>query len=204
MDDLFASTAKFDKVILEDSDVSFLVKFPFDMSDDKIFAKLHRETIWRHDEIVVWGKRHLQPRLTAWYGDPGRSYTYSGTVMFPLPWTNLLLSIRQKLEEIVEAKFNSVLLNLYRDNNDRMGFHSDNEPSLGQEPTIASLSYGATRTLLFKHKTRKDLPIKSLKLISGSMLLMKGQTQRHWNHGINKEAAICGPRVNLTFRNILK
>jgi alkylated DNA repair dioxygenase AlkB len=84
-----------------------------------------------------------------------------------------------------------------------MGFHSDNEPSLGSHPTIASLSYGATRTLIFKHKRRKDIPIKTLKLTTGSLLLMKGTTQRNWNHGINKEASPCGPRINLTFRNIV-
>lgn len=124
--------------------------------------------------------------------------------MHPMPWTDLLLSLQRELEELTDAKFNSVLLNLYRDQNDRMGFHSDNEPSLGDEPTIASLSYGATRTLIFKHKRRKDLDIRSLKLSSGSLLLMKGVTQRNWNHGINKESMPCGPRVNLTFRNILK
>lgn len=204
MDDLFASNSKFDAVPMEDADVTFLVKFPFPMDEIAVFRKLYQETVWRHEEVLVWGKRHLQPRLTAWYGDPGRSYTYSGTVMFPLPWTNLLLSLRQSLENLIDIKFNSVLLNLYRDNNDRMGFHSDNEPSLGPDPTIASLSYGATRTLLFKHKHKKDLPQKSIKLTSGSVLLMRGSTQRNWNHGINRETQKCGPRINLTFRNILK
>lgn len=189
---------------MEEADVSFLTRFPFPMSDSGIFQKLHGDTTWLHEDVVVWGKRHKQPRLTAWYGDPGRSYTYSSTVMYPLPWTDLLLSLKRELELLVDARFNSVLLNLYRDENDRMGFHSDNEPSLGPEPTIASLSYGATRTLLFKHKRRKDLPKRALKLTSGSMLLMKGATQQNWNHGINKESAPCGPRINLTFRNIMK
>ena len=204
MNDLFSSDAKFTSVPLEDADVEFLVCFPFPMSDEDLFKKLRHDTPWLHEEIVVWGKKHLQPRLTAWYGDPGRSYTYSGTVMHPLPWTDLLLSLKRELELLTEARFNSVLLNLYRNQNDRMGFHSDNEPSLGPDPTIASLSYGATRTLIFKHKRRKDLPTRNLKLTSGSLLLMKGATQRNWNHGINKEAAPCGPRINLTFRNIMK
>ena len=204
MDDLFASDLKFSAIKMLDADVSFLIKFPFPMADVDIFNKLHRETIWRHEEVVVWGKRHLQPRLTAWYGDPGRSYTYSGAVMHPLPWTNLLLALRKTLEDLVEVKFNSVLLNLYRDQNDRMGFHSDNETSLGPDPTIASLSFGATRTLIFKHKSNRDLPTTSVKLTSGSILLMKGQTQRNWSHGINKESQRCGPRINLTFRNIFK
>jgi alkylated DNA repair dioxygenase AlkB len=204
MDDLFASRDTFDRILLADADVSFMVRFPFAMSDVDLFRKLNEETRWRHEEVVVWGKRHLQPRLTAWYGDPGRSYTYSGTVMFPLPWTNLLLSLRREVERVTGTGFNSVLLNLYRDENDRMGFHSDNEPSLGQEPTIASLSYGATRTLIFKHKRDKSLEPKKVSLTSGSLLLMKGATQRNWAHGINKEVRRCGPRINLTFRNIMK
>lgn len=204
MDDLFASDVRFSQIEMEDADVSFLVKFPFAMSDRDVFEKLNRETVWQHERVVVWGKSHLQPRLTAWYGDPGRSYTYSGTVMHPMPWTNLLLAIRRELETLIEERFNSVLLNMYRDQNDRMGFHSDNEPSLGTDPTIASLSFGATRTLQFKHKRRKELPTKPVKLTSGSLLLMKGSTQRNWNHGVNKEAAVCGPRINLTFRNIIK
>lgn len=202
--DLFSSEVRFTSVPMTEADVSFLVRFPFPMTDEAVFSKLHRDTPWVQEPVVVWGKRHLQPRLTAWYGDPGRSYTYSGTVMHPLPWTDLLLSLKRELEELVDEPFNSVLLNLYRNQNDRMGFHSDNEPSLGPDPTIASLSYGATRTLIFKHKRRKDIPLKSLKLTSGSLLLMKGATQQNWNHGINKEQRPCGPRVNLTFRNIIK
>lgn len=201
--DLFSSELNFSPVPIEDADVSFLVRFPFPSSDIDIFTKLYKETPWQHEEVLVWGKRHFQPRLTAWYGDPGKSYNYSGTVMTPLPWTNLLSSLKRQLEEIIDEKFNSVLLNLYRNQNDRMGFHSDNEPSLGAHPTIASLSYGATRTLIFKHKRKKELATKALKLTSGSLLLMRGETQKNWNHGINKEATICGPRVNLTFRNII-
>lgn len=204
MHDLFSSDIRFTPVPLEDAHVSFLVRFPFPMTDEDIFKKLLRDTPWVHEKVLVWGKRHLQPRLTAWFGDPGRSYTYSGTVMYPMPWTDLLLALKRELEELVDEQFNSVLLNLYRNQNDRMGFHSDNEPSLGPDPTIASLSYGATRTLIFKHKSRKDLPTKPLKLTSGSLLLMKGATQRNWNHGINKESLPIGPRINLTFRNIIK
>lgn len=204
MADLFSSDISFSRITMPDADVQYLQRLPMPQSDENIFEQLFRETKWLHEKVMVWGKEHYQPRLTAWYGDPGRSYTYSGTVMFPLPWTNLLLSLRRELEELTDARFNSVLLNLYRDHNDRMGFHSDNEPSLGQEPTIASLSYGATRTLIFKHKKRQDLERKRVPLVSGSVLLMKGGTQRNWVHGIDKESRPCGPRINLTFRNILK
>jgi alkylated DNA repair dioxygenase AlkB len=204
MEDLFASDLWMRPLQVPDADISFLVRFPFPMSDRDIFQHLYEETVWVHEEVTVYGKRHFQPRLTAWYGDPGKSYTYSGTVMHPLPWTNFLLTLKRELETFTEARFNSVLLNLYRDQNDRMGFHSDNEPSLGPEPTIASLSYGATRTLIFKHKRRTDLSLHRVNLTSGSLLLMKGSTQQNWNHGINKEAQVCGPRINLTFRNIIK
>lgn len=204
MRDLFSSEARFEKIPMDDADVSFMTQFPFPMSDNDIFNKILNDTVWLHEEVVVWGKSYLQPRLTAWYGDPGKSYTYSGTVMFPLPWTSLLLAIKRELESLADVQFNSVLLNLYRNQNDRMGFHSDNEPSLGREPTIASLSYGETRTLIFKHKTKPGLAPKNIKLTSGFLLLMKGTTQRNWKHGINKETRACGPRINLTFRNILK
>lgn len=202
MGDLFASDIRFTPIAMEDADVSFMTHMPMDMPDREVFRLLHQETVWRHEHVVVWGKRHLQPRLTAWYGDPGRSYSYSGTEMHALPWTNLLLQLKQRVEEFSGAEFNSVLLNLYRDHRDRMGFHSDNERELGPEPTIASLSYGETRTLLFKHKRKKELPPKSVALTSGSLLLMKGATQQNWNHGINSESAPCGPRINLTFRRI--
>lgn len=202
MVDLFSSDLRFTRVPMEDADVSFMTHMPLGVSDEEIFQRLHAETVWRHERVLVWGKWHLQPRLTAWYGDPGKSYTYSGTEMHSLPWTNLLLDLKRRVEEIVEADFNSVLLNLYRDQHDRMGFHSDNERSLGPDPIIASLSYGETRTLLFKHKRRKELPLKSLALTSGSLLLMKGRTQENWNHGINSESQRCGPRINLTFRRI--
>ena len=204
MADLFASDVRFSPIKMQDADVSFLQRLPMPDSDENIFERLHHETVWLHEQVVVWGKRHFQPRLTAWYGDPGKSYTYSGTVMRPMPWTNLLLSLRHELQALTDARFNSVLLNLYRDQNDRMGFHSDNEPSLGLEPTIASLSYGATRTLIFKHKKLKTLERKKVPLTSGSLLLMRGPTQRNWDHGIDRESEPCGPRINLTFRNILK
>jgi alkylated DNA repair dioxygenase AlkB len=113
-----------------------------------------------------------------------------------------LLDIKSPVEAIAGDKFNSVLLNYYRDHRDSMGMHSDDERELGKLPLIASLSLGGERTFILKHKTRKDLKPVRLKLASGSLLLMKGETQRHWKHGIEKETRPCGPRVNLTFRRI--
>ncbi len=161
------------------------------------------QTPWRSEEITLFGKRYLQPRLTAWYGDSGCGYRYSGLAMEPLPWTGPLLQIKQKLESLCESRFNSVLLNYYRDQNDSMGMHSDDERELGPEPVIASLSLGATRTLAFRHKHRRDVGVLKLSLQDGSVLLMRGRTQACWKHGIAKERQPCGPRVNLTFRQVL-
>jgi alkylated DNA repair dioxygenase AlkB len=167
---------------------------------------LHRfveQTPWRQDNIVLWGRSIAQPRLTAWYGDPGRSYTYSGLTLQPLPWTDDLQSLRMMAGRIADASFNSVLLNYYRDHNDSVGFHSDDEPELGATPTIGSISLGETRTLTFKPKRNKDWQPVRIALESGSLLVMKGDTQRNWRHAIAKESRPCGPRVNLTFRRIL-
>lgn len=204
MDDLFSSQTRLDRIIVEEADVSFLKKLPFSASDSAVFEKLSIDTKWLHERVFVYGKWHFQPRLTQWYGDPGKSYSYSGASMNPLPWTNLLLALKREVENLVSHRFNSVLLNLYRDQNDRMGFHSDNEPALGHHPVIASLSYGATRTLILKHKRRKDLQRRLIPLSSGSLLLMRGETQKNWNHGIDKERLPCGPRINLTFRDIVE
>jgi alkylated DNA repair dioxygenase AlkB len=141
--------------------------------------------------------------LIAWYGDRGSTYTYSGITLTPLCWTELLLDIKRRVEVVAQASFNSVLLNYYRDNRDSMGFHSDDEPELGDRPAIASLSLGEERTLILKHKLNKLFKPMRLRLASGSLLLMKGQTQTCWKHGIAKETRRCGPRVNLTFRRIV-
>ena len=158
------------------------------------------DTTWRQEEIIVYGKPHLQPRLSAWYGD--LAYSYSGIRLEPLPWTPTLLDIKLRVEALVKQQFNSVLLNYYRDQNDSMGMHSDDERELGPEPAIASLSLGEERTFLLRHKSRKDLKTVKLALPAGSLLLMQGQTQQYWRHGINKERQACAPRINLTFRSI--
>ena len=170
---------------------------------DTILQQLISEVPWRQHRILVWGKVHLQPRLVAWYGDPDTEYTYSGITLEPLPWTDLLLDIRKRVETVTGASFNSVLLNFYRDNRDSMGFHSDDEPELGERPVIASLSFGEERTFVLKHKVNKLAKPVRLRLESGSLLLMKGETQRYWKHGIAKEMRSCGPRINLTFRSIV-
>jgi alkylated DNA repair dioxygenase AlkB len=133
----------------------------------------------------------------------GKDYTYSGIHLDALSWTPLLLDIKNRVELVAHANFNSVLLNYYRDHRDSMGLHSDDEQELGKRPIIASVSLGQERTFIMKHKGDKALKPVRLKLTSGSLLLMKGETQRCWKHGIDKETRPCGPRVNLTFRRII-
>lgn len=187
---------------MPDADVSILRGLDLFDAPDRVFHRLQKETVWRQQEMKIYGKAVLQPRLTAWYGDPDRTYIYSGIRNVPLPWTNLLLSLKRAVENVCEYKFNSVLLNYYRSGNDSMGFHSDNERELGPQPVIASLSLGEPRVFVFKHTKRSDLDTVRVPLQSGTLLLMKGDTQKNWKHAINKERPATGGRINLTFRHI--
>ncbi|MEP5568743.1 MAG: alpha-ketoglutarate-dependent dioxygenase AlkB [Halioglobus sp.] len=166
----------------------------------QIFTHLQDETPWSQETIKLYGKTHLQPRLIAWYGDPNAVYAYSGKQYQPLAWTPLLNDLKVRMESICNASFNSVLLNFYRDGADSMGLHADDEPELGPEPCIASLSLGEERTIYFKHKKRKELKSHNVVLPNASVLRMQGETQQHWKHGIRKVTRRCGPRINLTFR----
>jgi alkylated DNA repair dioxygenase AlkB len=161
--------------------------------------RLVGETGWRAEKIRLWGKEYPQPRLTAWHGD--KRYTYSGLTLDPAPWTPLLAALRGAVAQAAGAPFNSVLLNLYRDGADSMGMHSDDEAELGLNPVIASLSLGATRTFVLKHK--RDRETLKLELHDGSLLVMAGATQHHWQHGIPKQPSVKQPRLNLTFRFIV-
>ncbi|WP_229412592.1 alpha-ketoglutarate-dependent dioxygenase AlkB [Massilia sp. Root335] len=183
---------------IEDGELSMLPQLPMPIGNAEILARLLDETPWRADTVVVYGKRYLQPRLTAWYGEA--SYTYSGLTLQPLPLTPLLAQLRAAVERVTGQRYNSVLLNYYRDGADSMGMHSDDEPELGPRPVIASLSYGATRTFILRHR-RNQRTVK-LDLTDGSLVLMAGTLQAHWRHGINKTAKLVGPRLNLTFRYV--
>ena len=160
------------------------------------------ETAWRHEQIVLFGKRIWQPRLVAAHGDAGVAYRYSGLTLPVHGWTPLLSGIKQAVEDVAGCPFNSVLLNFYRDQQDSMGWHSDDESELGLDPVIASISFGATRKFKLKHKTRRDLPTLALDLADGSLLLMEGRTQTFWKHAVEKSRAVTGPRINLTFRQL--
>lgn len=194
--DLFSTGMDLMTIPIEDGELSMLPQLPMPIDNAEILARLVAETPWRADTVVVYGKRHLQPRLTAWYGEAG--YTYSGLTLHPLPLTPLLAQLRAAVERATGRRYNSVLLNYYRDGADSMGMHSDDEPELGPEPVIASVSYGATRTFTLRHKRSKRTV--KLDLTDGCLLLMAGALQAHWQHGINKTGKLVGPRLNLTFR----
>lgn len=192
------------RIPMEDADVSYAETLPLSETPEELLQYLIDQIPWRNESITLWGKKYQQPRLIAWYGDPGASYTYSGLTLNPLPWNEGLNSVKRSVEGFCGFEFNGVLANYYRDHKDSMGFHSDDEPELGTQPVIASVSLGEQRTLVMRHKKRKELSEVKLTLTSGSVLLMKGTTQRYWVHGIPKESLACGPRINLTFRRILK
>lgn len=196
------AASQFRRLSVPDADISYAERISLPLPQQTLFDRFIAEIEWRRETISMWGKSYLQPRLIAWYGDPGATYTYSGLQLEPLPWTPLLADVKTTVERLVDAAFNSVLLNYYRDHRDSMGLHSDDEAELGPRPTIASLSLGAERTLILKHRGDRTRRTVRLHLAGGSLLVMRGDTQRNWKHGINKETQPCGPRVNLTFRRI--
>ena len=167
-----------------------------------LFDRLRRETAWVQGELECYGRRIPVPRLTAWYGDPGATYTYSSIVNEPNPWTRTLTEIKLRLETATSALFNSVLLNLYRSGNDGVSWHQDNEMELGEEPVIASLSLGATRTFQLRHRKDKSIRRIDVPLKNASLLLMRGSSQNDWIHQIPKSAKPVEERINLTFRLI--
>jgi alkylated DNA repair dioxygenase AlkB len=155
---------------------------------------------WQQHRVFVYGKWHLTPRLTAWQSESGKAYGYSGLKHPSVPMCAAVLSIKQEIEQLTGANFNSVLLNWYRSGADAMGFHADNEPELGTNPTIASLSLGATRKFVLKHNHSHHK--ETYNLNNGSLLVMRGATQHHWTHALPRSAKVHEGRINLTFRHI--
>jgi alkylated DNA repair dioxygenase AlkB len=197
--DLFTSSTILTPIPVPDGELSFLAQLALSLPNGEVLARLIAETAWRSELITVWGKQYRQPRLTAWHGEA--AYAYSGLQLEPLPFTPLQQEIRAAVEAASGRRFNSVLLNYYRDGRDSMGMHSDNEPELGPEPAIASVSLGAERTFVLQHTATRERV--RIALTDGSLLLMAGSLQHHWSHGINKTARPIGSRVNLTFRLIV-
>lgn len=168
---------------------------------DMLFTQLTKTLHWQQDSMAIAGKQVLIPRLQAWYGDAGSQYSYSSIALEPLPWTAELLTIKNTLEAITQQPFNSVLANYYRDGNDSVAWHQDNEPELGHNPVIASLSLGETRQFQLRH-LNGNYPTVKLNLPHNALLLMSGSTQQYWLHQIPKTKKVVGPRINLTFRFI--
>lgn len=169
---------------------------------DALLHQLRDETPWRQDRIHMHGRTLPVPRLQAWYGSADARYGYSGILLDPLPLTSTLTALQQEVEQHCQQRFNSVLLNYYRDGNDSVSWHSDDEKELGPDPIIASLSLGGTRRFELRHRFRKELRKLVLDLSHGSLLLMGSGVQRNWLHQIPKQSAQQTPRLNLTFRLI--
>lgn len=171
-----------------------------ELQANNFLTTLVDETPWQHDEITIFGKKILQPRLTAFYGNENTTYSYSNTTMLANKWTPDLIALKNKIEELTELQFNSALLNLYRNESDSNGWHADNEKELGPNPIIASLSLGEERIFHIKHNTKNE-KIK-LNLANGSLLLMKEGSQIHYKHQLPKTKTSKKIRLNITFRTI--
>jgi alkylated DNA repair dioxygenase AlkB len=185
----------------KDGTVNYYGKIMTLTEANRYFGLSLQNILWENDEIVIFGKHIVTKRKVAWYGDSNCLYTYSNTTKQALAWTKELSHLKQIVEELAGTKFNSCLLNLYHNGNEGMGWHSDDEDSLGKNNTIASLSFGAERKFLFKHKQTKQTV--SVVLEHGSLLVMKDATQTNWLHSLSKSNNIIRPRINLTFRTIL-
>lgn len=161
------------------------------------FCNIH----WKQDHIKLYGKQIPLPRLTSWYGDPGKSYEYSGIRAEPNPWNSGLLHLKSRIDDCAQHSFNCVLLNWYRDGQDSLSWHADDEKELGINPTIASANFGATRDFLVRknddHSQKLSIPLKH-----GTLLLMEGEMQHFWQHSIPKRPKVTENRFNLTFRTI--
>lgn len=167
---------------------------------DSYLVRLLENIAWRNDETILFGKRIITRRKVAWYGERNFEYTYSNTTKYALPWTNELQQLKASVERISGETYNSCLLNLYHNGEEGMGWHSDGEPDLKKNGAIASLSFGADRRFVFKHKTTGEKVETYLE--HGSLLVMKGTTQSFWLHCLPPARRIREPRVNLTFRTI--
>lgn len=186
---------------LADADLAFDPRWLDETSADRLLEALRDGIAWENHRVVLFGREHASPRLSCWIGDPGTAYRYSGTLFEPRPWPPLLLPVRERLCAELGTAFNSVLANRYRNGQDCMGWHSDAEPELGTEPVIASLSLGATRRFVLKHRRDPQLR-QAIELSHGSLLVMAGATQRHYRHALPRTARAVGERINLTFRRI--
>lgn len=193
---------EFEKIALRNGEVWVMRNFIKYEDSLRYLDILSGSINWRQEEIKLYGKVYTVPRKTAWYGYPGLNYTYSGIKCNPEPWTPELMEIKKDIESFHPGQdFNSVLLNMYRDGNDKVSWHSDDEKELGKNPTIASVSLGASRRFDLKHKEDPNDRLE-IELKSGSLIIMKGELQHFWLHQIPQQKKIAAPRINLTYRTI--
>lgn len=198
--DLFSSEKQ--RFNLPNAKLVYVPNFFSKEESDQYFNIINSETNWQHDDITVFGKTYKQPRLTALFGDNNQPYSYSNITMHPKPFTNTLEDIKTKVEAFAEHKFNTLLINLYRNGNDSNGWHADNEKELGKNPVIASISFGEERPFHFKHRNIKEQRHKLI-LEHGSLLVMSGEMQHYWLHQIAKTKKEIAPRINLTLRTLI-
>lgn len=195
--DLSPSVEKFE---ITNGEYIYIPNFYDKGTADKFLDYLIRDIKWKQESMNMYGKEIPFPRLTAWYGDSDRPYSFSGITLNPNPWSKGLLKIKEDIEEKADVNFNSVLLNRYRDGNDSISWHTDAEKELGQNPVIASVNFGAERKFQLKHKDTNE-KIEIL-LKHGSLLIMQGELQHFWKHQVPKTKKVTTERVNLTFRVI--
>jgi alkylated DNA repair dioxygenase AlkB len=184
-----------------DGVVNYIPNVYSSLESDSFFTSLLNTIQWKNDEVFIFGKHHITKRKTAWYAEDGINYTYSNSTKIALNFTKELLDLKLIAEKIAQTSFNACLLNLYHNGNEGMGWHSDNEKSIVPNSTIASFSFGAERKFSLKHRLNKQSI--SIQLQSGSLLLMKENTQTHWLHSLPKSKKITEARINLTFRKML-
>lgn len=188
-------------ISLPDADLLYYPAFFGKDEADRLFAQLLNSIAWKQDVIRMYGKEIPLPRLSAWYGDDDKPYTYSGITLTPKPWSTELRLIKERIETAAGVRFTSVLLNRYRNGKDHIGWHTDAEKELGQNPVIGSVNFGATRR--FQLRRIDDHSVKhEVELGHGTLLVMGGATQHYWQHQVPKTSASIGERLNLTFRVI--
>lgn len=187
--------------IFQTDGIEFLPEFFSPDESSKLFAALQAQLAWSEENIKMFGKSIKVPRLVCWYGDDNVTYRYSGVDHYSLPWTPELIEIKERIEKYTQKRFNSVLGNYYRNEKDSMGWHSDNEKTLGSNPCIASISLGENR--LFKIRHRKSRSVHEGLLTNGSLLVMSGNFQNEWQHSIPKAKTGKKPRINLTYRFVI-
>lgn len=198
--DIFQDTRSTEIINIRDGQYIYISNFFDKVKSDFYFQYLKKNIEWKQEEMNLYGKVQKFPRLTAWYGDKDKAYTFSGIKLEPKNWNEHLLKIKERVKTKCNTDFNSVLLNLYRNGYDSISWHTDAEVELGRNPLIASVSFGGTRKFQLKHQQTNEKI--ELELENGSLLIMQGSLQHHWKHQIPKTKKEVSERINLTFRRI--